>query len=128
MLHFIGSLGGRRRVKCRGTKHKEAAMLKNKLILAAVGLALSAPALADRGHRDHRGHGYGYGHERRIVVHERHVVQRPVVVHHYYRPAPRPVYVVQPAPVHHNHHAGAALLVGAIIGGAIVHSVVTSGY
>ena len=101
-------------------------MLKNKLILAAVGLALSAPALADRGHRDHRSHGHGYGHERRIVVHERHVVQRPVVVHHYYRPAPRPVYVVQqPAPVYHHSNAGPALVVGAILGAAIVHSVMT---
>jgi len=114
-------------------------MLKNKLILAAVGLALSAPALADRGHRDHRGHGYGYGHERRVVVQERHVVYRPAEVHHvvrpYYRPAPRPVYVVRHAPPppvyvqHHSHsNAGPALVVGAILGAAIVHSVITSGY
>jgi hypothetical protein len=128
MLHFIGSLGGRWRVKCTGTKHKEVAMLKNKLILAAVGLALSAPVLADRGHRDHRDHrGNGHGH--RVVVHERHVVHhRPVYVRHYHRPAPRPVYVVQPAPVHHNPHPGAVLLVGAILGGAIVHSVISNGY
>ena len=105
-------------------------MLKKKLILAAAGLVLSAPVLADHGHRDYyRGHGYGHGHKHRVVVHERHVVHhRPVYVRHYHRPAPRPVYVVQPAPVYHNHHAGAALLVGAIIGGAIVHSVVTGGY
>jgi hypothetical protein len=126
MLHFIGSLGGRWRVKCTGTKHKEVAMLKNKLILAAAGLALSAPVFADHGHRDYRGHGHGYGHERRVVVHERHVVHhRPVYVRHYHRPAPRPVYVVQPAPVHRNPHPGAVLLVGAILGGAIVHSMVT---
>jgi hypothetical protein len=103
-------------------------MLK-KLILAATGLALSAPVLADRGHRDYR-----HGHDRRVVVHERHVQHRPVVVHQYYRPAPRPVYVVRHAPpppvVYHRSHsnAGAALLVGAILGGAIVHSVVTGGY
>jgi hypothetical protein len=119
MLHFIGSLGGRWRVKCTGTKHKEVAMLKNKLILAAVGLAISAPVLADHGHR---------GYDRRVVVHERYVVQRPVVVREYYRPAPRPVYVVQPAPVYHHSNAGPALVVGAILGAAIVHSVITSGY
>ena len=105
-------------------------MLK-KLILAIAGLALTAPAFADRGH----GHGHGYGHKHRVVVHERHVVHhRPVYVRHYH-PAPRPVYVVRHAPPppvvvhHHSHpHAGAALLVGAILGGAIVHSVVTGGY
>ncbi len=102
-------------------------MLKNKLILAAVGLAISAPVLADHGHRDY-GHGHGYGHDRRVVVHERYVVQRPVVVREYYRPAPRPVYVVQPAPVYHHSNAGPALVVGAILGAAIVHSVITSGY
>jgi hypothetical protein len=100
-----------------------------KLILGLTGLALSAPVLADRGHRSN-GHGY----DRRVVVHERYVVRRPVVVHQYYRPAPRPVYVVRHAPpppvVYHQSHsnAGAALLVGAILGGAIVHSVVTGGY
>jgi hypothetical protein len=107
-------------------------MLKNKLILAAVGLALSAPVLADRGHREHRGNGHGH----RVVVHERHVVHRPAVVHHYYRPAPRPVYVVRHAPPpppvyvqHHSHsNAGPALVVGAILGAAIVHSVISGGY
>lgn len=101
-------------------------MLKNKLILAAVGLAVSAPVFADHGHR---------GYERRVVVHERYVVQRPVYVREYYRPAPRPVYVVRhappPAPVYvqHSHsNAGPALVVGAILGAAIVHSVITSGY
>ena len=96
-------------------------MLK-KLILAVTGLALAIPAFADNGHR-----GYGYGHDRRVVVHERYVVQRPVVVHpvYYHRPAPRPVYVVQ-QPVYHSN-AGIALLAGAILGAAIVHSA-TSGY
>ena len=74
------------------------------------------------------------------MVHKHHYVQhRPAQVYHapvyhHYRPAPRPVYVVRHAPpppvVYHQSHsnAGAALLVGAIIGGAIVHSVVTGGY
>lgn len=102
-------------------------MLKKLTILAAA-LAVSAPAFADRGHRDQR-------HDRRVVVHKHHYVQhRPAPVYHYYRPAPRPVYVVRHAPpppvVYHQSHsnAGAALLVGAILGGAIVHSVVTGGY
>ena len=110
-------------------------MLKKLTILAAA-LAVSAPAFADRGHR---GHGYDRHdrHDRRVVVvHKHHYVQhRPAPVVHYYRPAPRPVYVVRHAPpppavVYHQSHsnAGAALLVGAIIGGAIVHSVVTGGY
>jgi len=106
-------------------------MLKKLTILAAA-LAVSAPAFADRGHR---GHGHDR-HDRHVVVHKHHYVQhRPApVVHHYYRPAPRPVYVVRHAPpppvVYHQSHsnAGAALLVGAILGGAIVHSVVTGGY
>ena len=102
-------------------------MLK-KLILAAASLTLSAPVLAGDWNR---GHGHAYGHAKRVVVHERHVVHRPAVVHHYYRPAPRPVYVVRHAPpppvvVHHSHsHAGPALVVGAILGAAIVHSVMT---
>ena len=104
-------------------------MLKKLTILAAA-LAVSAPAFADRGPRGHDRH------DRRVVVHKHHYVQhRPApVVHHYYRPAPRPVYVVRHAPpppvVYHQSHsnAGAALLVGAILGGAIVHSVVTGGY
>ena len=103
-------------------------MLKKKLILAATGLALTAPALADHGNRGHghgHGYGYGYGHDRRVVVHERYVVQRPVVVREYYRPEPRPVYVVQPAPVYQYSNAGPALVVGAILGAAIVHSVMT---
>ena len=71
------------------------------------------------------------------MVHKHHYVAAPagVGVHHYYRPAPRPVYVVRHAPpppavVYHQSHsnAGAALLVGAILGAAIVHSVVTGGY
>ena len=112
--------------------------MMKKLILAAAGLALSAPVLADQGHRNNRGHGYG--HDRHVVVHKHHYVQhRPAPVDHapvyHYRPAPRPVYVVRHAPpppavVYHQSHsnAGAALLVGAILGGAIVHSVVTGGY
>ena len=109
-------------------------MLKKLTILVAA-LAVSAPAFADRGHRDHKYDRHD-GHDRRVVVvHKHHYVQhRPAPVYHYYRPAPRPVYVVRHAPpppvVYHQSHsnAGAALLVGAILGGAIVHSVVTGGY
>jgi hypothetical protein len=100
-------------------------MLK-KLILAAAGLtaglALSVPAFADPGHR-------GYYAKPRVVVHERYVVQRPVVVRHYYRPAPRPVYVVHRAPppppvyVHPAYVDPAPLIFGAILGAAVVHGV-----
>jgi hypothetical protein len=105
-------------------------MLKKIAVLAAA-LAVSAPALADRGDR---GHGYRYGHGqnqvRHVVVHKPvhvvhrpvHVVHRPVrVVHHYHRPAPRPVYVVE----RHDHLNPVAVLAGAVIGAAIVHHVVT---
>jgi hypothetical protein len=100
-------------------------MFKKTAILIAA-LAVSAPAFADRG--QHRGHGYGHGH-RHVVVHKPHyvvhhrpvVVHRPAVVHHYYRPAPRPVYVVQ----QHHHVNPVAILAGAVIGAAIVHHVVT---
>jgi hypothetical protein len=57
------------------------------------------------------------------------VIHRPAVVHHYYRPAPRPVYVVHRAPppppvyVHHHPHPGPALLFGAIVGAAVVHGI-----
>lgn len=105
-----------------------------KIAVLATALAISAPAFADRG--NHRGHGQGYGHgygHRHVVVQKHHYVPaRPVVhhvpVYHYYRPAPRPVVVVhRPAPVYHysSPDAGAALLVGAVLGAAIVHSVVT---
>jgi hypothetical protein len=106
---------------------QELVMLK-KLILATVGLAIAAPALADNRHR-------GYRHDYRP-----HVVHRPAVVHHYrpvvhqyYRPAPRPVYVVHRAPPpppvvyhqvgHHHPHPGPALLFGAIVGAAVVHGI-----
>ena len=103
-------------------------MLAKKLAVLAAAVAVSAPAFADNGNH------YGHRHfKHRPVVH--HVVHRPVVRHvpvtyHYYRPAPRPVVVYhQPAPVYHYSSAnnGAALLVGAVIGAAIVHSV-TMGY
>ena len=114
-------------------------MLARKLTASIAVLmaaaAMSAPALAD-GYRGH-GHGYGYYKPARTVV-----VQRPVVVHHYYRPAPRPVYVVhRPAPVYAPVYAPVApvyysrpepvvpaLIVGAVLGAAIVHHAVTSGY
>ena len=107
-------------------------MLK-KLILAglgvAAGLTLSIPAFADRG-----GRGYAPHPQRVVVVHQRPVVYRPAVVHHYYRPyrpAPRPVYVVHRAPppppavVYHRSHDAVPLLFGAIVGAAVVHSVLS---
>jgi hypothetical protein len=102
-------------------------MLKKLAILIAAA-AVSAPAFADRGQGNGRSYGpaYGhaYGHAPRVVVHQRHVVHRPVrVVHHYYRPAPQPVYVVE----RHNHVNPVAFLAGAVIGAAIVHHA-TTGY
>jgi hypothetical protein len=99
-------------------------MLKKLAVLMAA-VAVSAPAFADRG--QHRGHGqYARNYP---------VQHRPVVVQHYYRPAPRPVYVVHRAPprpvvyqqVHHYSHpnTGIAILAGAIIGAAIMHHAVT---
>ena len=103
-------------------------MLSKKIVVLAAAAAMSAPALAD-GYRGH-GHGYGYYKPARTVV-----VQRPVVVHHYYRPAPRPVYMVhRPAPVYAPVYYSRpepvvpALIVGAVLGAAIVHHAVTSGY
>ena len=90
-------------------------MLK-KLAALLAAVAVSAPAFADRGHRDHRDHRVHYQ-PRHVVVH------RPAVVHHYYRPAPRPVYVVE-----RPHYNGVALLAGAIIGAAIVHHATTTSY
>jgi hypothetical protein len=51
-------------------------MLKKKLILAATGLALTAPAFADHGTAPR----LRLRPRPRVVVHERYVVQRPVVV------------------------------------------------
>lgn len=107
-------------------------MLAKKIAVLAAAAAISAPALAD----GYRGHGHGYGHYKH--GHYKHartvVVQRPVVVQHYYhRPAPRPVYVVhRPAPAPVYYHARPdpvpALLFGAVLGAAIVHHAVVSGY
>jgi len=93
-------------------------MLK-KLILATVGLVIAAPALADNGHR-----GYRYDYRPPVGY-------RPVVVQPYYRPAPRPVYVVHRAPpppiyVQHSHpDAGAAILFGALLGAVVAHQIAT---
>ena len=94
-------------------------MFKKTAILIAA-LAVSAPAFADRGHRHgHQGHAYGHYKQRHVVHHHYRPAPRPAVVHHYYRPAPRPVYVVQrPEPV-------LPFLVGAVFGAAIVHHAVT---
>ena len=74
-------------------------MLKKLAVLAAA-LAVSAPALADRGHDRGRGHAYGQPH-RTVVVHKQphYVVHRPAprVVHHYYRPAPAPRQHTRPS-------------------------------
>ena len=97
-------------------------MLK-KLILASAAVALSAPAFADRGYH----HGHRHAHR---VVHAQ-VVHRPVV-YHYYRPAPRPVYVVpRPAPVVHYQYTyehpdpAPAIFLGAVLGAVIAHHVAT---
>jgi hypothetical protein len=96
-------------------------MLK-KLAFLLAAVAVSAPAFADRGHRDHRNHHYKPKH---VVVHQ----HRPAVVHHvyhrpvYHRPAPRPVYVVE-----RPRYNGVALIAGAIIGAAIVHHATTTSY
>ena len=99
-------------------------MLK-KLILAAAGITLSGAALAQP---PHWAPAHGYRAQHAPVRH--YVVQRPVVVQHYYRPAPRPVYVVHrappPPPVYVQHHAHldpAPLIFGALIGAAVVHGV-----
>jgi len=104
---------------------KGAAMFAKKmtasLAVLVAAAAVSAPAFADRGYRDHRPHF-----QHRPAVH--HFQHRPVVHHYYHRPAHRRVVVVhQPQPVYHysHPHTGAALLVGAVIGAAIVHHAIT---
>jgi hypothetical protein len=94
-----------------------------KLAILLAAAAMSAPAFADRGkhrgHAVHRGPVHHYHVQHRPVVHHYYrPAPRPAVVHHYYRPAPRPVYVVRQDPV-------VPLLVGAVIGAAIVHHAVT---
>ncbi|MGH8691885.1 MAG: hypothetical protein ACREUS_12755 [Burkholderiales bacterium] len=105
ILHFIGSLAGAWRVKWRGTFEQELAMLK-KLILAAAGLAISAPVLADREWRHERHDGYRHHHYRHFGQHyydPRPVVVVPPPVYYapaplYYAPPPR-VYYAPPPPV-----------------------------
>ena len=94
-------------------------MLK-KLILAAVGLAIAAPVLADNGHRGYR---YDY---RPPVVYRPVVVQqyyrpRPVIVREYYHPAPQPAVVYRPS----HPDAGAAILFGALLGAVVAHQIAT---
>lgn len=93
------------------------------LAVLAAALVVSAPALADRGpHRDHR------------YVQHYHVKHRPVVHPYHYRPAPPPRRVVvvhappPPAVVYHQQvhpHNRAAIVVGAVLGAAILHHVIT---
>ena len=81
-------------------------MLK-KLILAAAGFALAAPAFA---HDGGRGHGWGHHyrqphfHPRAVVVHPRPVVVMPAPRVFYAPPAPvyyaPPPVVYRPAPVY----------------------------
>ena len=99
-------------------------MLK-KLALAAIALVISAPALADRDHRRH-----GHEKHRYQVKHHYHHAPRPVVHQYHYRPAPQRVVVVhRPQPVYyHPHPNGAALVVGAVLGAAVAHHIVTSSY
>ena len=74
-------------------------MLK-KLILAAAGLLIAAPVLADHGHRQYRQH-YEPHHPH---YHWKHHYRRPVVVmpppRVYYAPPPRVVYA-PPRPIYH---------------------------
>jgi len=107
MLHFLGSPEVRRRVKWRGASEQEIAMLK-KLILAAAGLAISAPVLADREWRHERHDGYRHHHYRHFNGHyhpRRVVVVPPPRVYYapapvYYAPPPR-VYYAPPPPVYY---------------------------
>ncbi|HZM35588.1 MAG TPA: hypothetical protein VFC18_13980 [Burkholderiales bacterium] len=94
-------------------------MLK-RLLLAAAALAVSAPALADRGHSNggwnkRGGHAHGHGHIKKDVVRHHSYYQNFPQRHHYhghapvvvmppprvyYAPPPR-VYYAPPAPVYH---------------------------
>ena len=100
-------------------------MLKKSLVAAAL-ITLSGAALAQP---PHWAPAHGWRAKQAPVRH--YVAHRPVVVHHYYRPAPRPVYVVHRAPpppvyVHHaRSDAAPALLFGAIVGAAVMHSVLS---
>jgi len=99
-------------------------MLKKALVAAAL-LTLSGAALAQP---PHWAPAHGWRAKQAPVRH--YVAPRPAVVHHYYRPAPRPVYVVHRAPppppvvVHHHSHA-VPVLFGALVGAAVVHSVLS---
>ena len=110
-------------------------MLAKKIAILATAAAFTAPAFADNGrHLGHYKQGH-YKHSRPAVQHHYVVKHRPVVHHYHYRPAPRPVVVYhRPAPVYYQpapvyYHAepvnGAALLVGAVLGAAIVHAAVS---
>ena len=92
------------------------------VVTATAAATLSAPALADRGNKHHGHPGYHGGHyaaKHKVVHHYYRPAPRPKVVHHYYHPAPQPVMVV------HRHEPVVPLLVGAVIGAAIVHHAVT---
>ena len=78
-------------------------MLK-KLILAAAGLALAAPAFAHDGGRGWGHYRQPHFHPRAVVVHPRHVIVMPPPRVFYAPPAPvyyaPPPVVYRPAPVY----------------------------
>ena len=72
-------------------------MLK-KLLIAAAGLLISAPVLADHGHGRYRHYAkHPHGHYRPVVIPPRVVFYPPAPVYHY-APPPRVIYA-PPAPV-----------------------------
>jgi len=78
----------------RAYNRQEVTMLK-KLLIAAAGILVSVPALADGGPRDH---GRPWGHWKRPYYARPLVVPAPRVV---YAPPPR-VYYAPPAPVYYD--------------------------
>ena len=72
-----------------------------KLILAAAGLMIAAPVLADGGHRHQRPHHWKqhHFHSRPVIVVPPRVYYAPPP-HVYYAPPPR-VYYAPPAPVYY---------------------------
>jgi uncharacterized protein YcfJ len=93
---------------------------------ALAALAVSAPALADRGHRDR----WDGRHARDYAVKQHYY--RPYVQHrvvHHYRPVHRTVVVHRPQPVYYQsvHPNTGAILVGAVLGAVIGHHI-ASGY
>jgi uncharacterized protein YcfJ len=97
-----------------------------KTLLAVAALAVSAPALADRGHRDYRDYRHAKPAKHYVVRQHRPYVQHRVV---HYRPVHRTVVVHRPQPVIYQSHpnTGAAILFGAVLG-AVIGQHIASGY